>query len=90
MKRYADHLSARLTRMPVSTWSMIKWAAVVPSDLMRVASKSTKMNAVKGAHSWCNPMLLCKHDCHQREKVAWMRILMYLSCLLIVESEDAQ
>ena len=43
----------------VSTWSMLKWAAVVTIDLGGVASKATKMNAIKGAHSWCDPRLLC-------------------------------
>ena len=49
--KWIDHcLCARLEHTPVSTWNMMVWARMMTSDLVRVASKVSETNGMKGAH----------------------------------------
>ena len=56
----SDHiLCVRLERMPVSTWNMMGWAAVMTSDLVWMISKVSKVIGVQGVHGLSKLKQLC-------------------------------
>ena len=55
-----DHiLCTRLEHMPVSTWNMMRWAAVKTRDLVWMASKVSKVMGVQGTHGLSKLKQLC-------------------------------
>ena len=59
MLRSGHILCTRLEHMPVSTWNMMGWAAVMTSDLVWMASKVSKVIDVQGAHGLSKLKQLC-------------------------------
>ena len=47
--------------MPVSTWNMMRWAAVMTSNLVSMTSKVYKMFGVDGAHGLGKLKQPCLH-----------------------------
>ena len=47
--------------MPVSTWNMMRWGAVMTSNLVSMISKVYKMFGVEGAHGMGKLKQPCLH-----------------------------